>query len=651
MRYNMVNNSQSRCVGISFYTKGAFFMRKKQFKAESKRLLDLMVNSIYTHKEIFLREIISNASDAIDKLCYLSLTDDKVGLKREDFAITIRPDQEARTLTVSDNGIGMNDTDLEQNLGVIASSGSYKFRREQSEDADTDIIGQFGVGFYAAFMVADHITVVTKKYGETQAWKWESSGAEGYTVTEAERDAVGTDIIMHIKEDGEEAGEFSRYLEDWTIKSLVKKYSDYIRFPIKMLLPHSVKKPDSPDDKPEYETVYEWETLNSMVPLWQRKKSEVTKEEYDEFYQQRFGEMAPPQSVISVSAEGAVTYKALLFLPSKVPNLYYTQDFKPGLQLYSAGVMIMDHCQELLPEYFSFVRGVVDSPDLSLNISRELLQHDRQLKIISSNLEKKIISELKKMLSDDRAGYEKFYENFGRALKVGVLNQFGEKRESLQELLLFYSSTEKKLVTLREYADRMPESQKYIYYAAGDTLEAIDSLPQTELLKERGTEILYCTDRADEFLADSLRTYDGKEFRSAVDGDLGLEDEPKPQESESDKECLAFIKETLGDRVDEVKASQKLKSHPVCMTSGDGLTFEMEKYFQAVQPELSMKAKRILEVNVAHPAFLKLESVRATDPELAKKYAEVLYNQALLIAGLPLADPSGYTDLVCSLWS
>ena len=628
-------------------------MRKKQFKAESKRLLDLMVNSIYTHKEIFLREIISNASDAIDKLCYLSLTDDKVGLNRGDFAITISIDKDARTLTVSDNGIGMSADELENNLGVIASSGSFKFRQEQGEEAagDTDIIGQFGVGFYSAFMVADHITVVTKKYGEEQAWKWESAGAEGYTITEAERDAVGTDIIMHMKDDGEEPGEFSRYLEDWTIKSLVKKYSDYIRFPIKMLLPHSVKKPDSPEDKPEYETVYEWETLNSMVPLWQRKKSEVTKEEYDEFYQQRFGEMAPPQSVISVSAEGAVTYKALLFIPSKVPNLYYTQDFKPGLQLYSAGVMIMDHCEELLPEYFSFVRGVVDSPDLSLNISRELLQHDRQLKVISNNLEKKIRSELERMLKDDREGYEKFYRSFGRQLKLSALNNYGAMKEKLQDLLLFYSSTEKKLTTLREYVDRMPESQKYIYYAAGDTVAAIDSLPQTELLKERGMEILYCTDRADEFLADSLRTYDGKEFRSAVDGDLGLEDEPKPQESESDKECLAFIKETLGDRVDEVKASQKLKSHPVCMTSGEGLTFEMEKYFQAVQPELSMKAKRILEVNVTHPAFLKLESVRATDPELAKKYAEVLYNQALLIAGLPLADPSGYTDLVCSLWS
>ena len=627
-------------------------MRKKQFKAESRRLLDLMINSIYTHKEIFLREILSNASDAIDKLCYLSLTDDKVGLNRGDFAITITVDKDARTLTVSDNGIGMSESELENNLGIIASSGSYKFRQEQGEDAqDTDIIGQFGVGFYSAFMVADHITVVTKKYGEEQAWRWESSGAEGYTITETERDAVGTDIIMHIKPDGEEPEEFSRYLQDWTIKSLVKKYSDYIRFPIRMLLPHSVKKPDSPDDKPEYETVYEWETLNSMVPLWQRKKSEVKQEEYDEFYQQRFGEMAPPQRVISVSAEGAVTYKALLFIPSRVPNLYYTQDFKPGLQLYSAGVMIMDHCEELLPEYLSFVRGVVDSPDLSLNISRELLQHDRQLKVISSNLEKKVLAELKKLLAEDRAAYEKFYENFGRALKVGVLNQFGDKRDSLQELLLFYSSTEKKPVTLREYVDRMPEGQKYIYYAAGDTVESIDSLPQTELLKERSMEILYCTDRADEFLADSLHAYDGKEFRSAVDGDLGLEDEPKPQESESDKECLAFIKETLGDLVDEVKASQKLKTHPVCMTSGEGLTFEMEKYFKAVQPELNMKAKRILEVNVTHPAFLKLESVRATDPELAKKYAQVLYNQALLIAGLPIADPSGYTDLVCSLWS
>lgn len=627
-------------------------MRKKQFKAESKRLLDLMINSIYTHKEIFLREIISNASDAIDKLCYLSLTDDKVGLKRDDFAITLTVDKETGTLTVSDNGIGMSSDELENNLGVIASSGSFKFRQEQGEDAaETDIIGQFGVGFYSAFMVADHITVLTKKYGEEQAWKWDSAGVDGYTVTEAEKETVGTDIIMHIKPDGEESGEFSQYLQEWTLRGLVKKYSDYIRFPVRMQMPHSQKKEDSPEDKPEYETVYAWETLNSMVPLWQRKKSEVSKEEYDKFYQERFMEMAPPQSVIAVSTEGTVTYKALLFIPSKVPNLYYTEDFKPGLQLYSAGVMIMDHCEELLPDCFSFVRGVVDSPDLSLNISRELLQHDRQLKIISGNLEKKIVAELKKMLADDRAGYETFYQNFGRALKVGVLNNYGEKKEQLQDLLLFYSSTEKKLVSLREYVDRMPEEQKYIYYASGDSVESIDHLPQTELLQERKMEILYCTDRADEFLTNALMNYDGKEFRSAVDGDLGLQDEKKVEESESDKVCFAFVKETLGERIDEVRASQKLKTHPVCLTSGEGMTFEMEKYFNAVQPELGMKAKRILELNVTHPAFVKLETTRLTDPEQAKKYVEVLYNQALLIAGLPLADPSGYTDLVCSLWS
>ena len=629
-------------------------MMKKEFKAESKRLLDLMINSIYTHKEIFLREIISNASDAIDKLCYLSLTDDKVGIKRDEFEIKLILDKENRLLTVSDNGIGMSQEELENNLGVIASSGSLKFRQqvEGDESADTDIIGQFGVGFYSAFMVADEITVITRKYGEEQGWKWQSSGVEGYTVEPCDKETVGTDVIMHIKPDTEEEkDEYSQYLREYPLYKLVKKYSDYIRFPIRMRMPHPKLKEGCPEDKPEYEEVFEWETLNSMVPLWQRKKTDVTQEEYNEFYQQRFADTEPPLSVITVSAEGAVTYKALLFIPEKAPLRYYSEEFEGGLQLYSAGVMIMDKCKELLPECFNFVRGVVESPDLNLNISRELLQHDRQLKIISANLEKKIIAELKKMLSDDREGYEKFYENFGRALKVGVLNQYGEKRENLQELLLFYSSTEKKLVTLREYVERMPEGQKYIYYAAGDTVEAIDSLPQTELLKERSMEILYCTDRADEFLADSLRQYDGKEFRSAVDGELGLEDAPKTQESDSDRECLAFIKETLGDRVDEVKASGKLKTHPVCMTSGEGLTFEMEKYFKAVQPELQMKAKRILEVNVAHPAFLKLESVRAADPELAKKYAEVLYNQALLIAGLPIADPSGYTDLVCSLWS
>ena len=630
-------------------------MAKKQFKAESKRLLDLMINSIYTHKEIFLREIISNASDAIDKLCYVALTDDKVGMNRSDFAITVSVDKENRTLTVSDNGIGMSREELENNLGVIASSGSYKFRQETEEkdkkDADIDIIGQFGVGFYSAFMVADSITVRTKKYGSEQAYEWQSSGADGYTITECDKEAVGTDVIMHIKPDTDEE-KYSEYLESYRLHALVKKYSDYIRYPIRMLLPEQKVKEGSDPEKPEYETVEEMKTVNSMVPLWQRKKSDVTEEEYNKFYSELTHEFDKPQRTITVSAEGSVTYKALLFVPSSRPFNFYTEGYEKGLQLYSAGVLIMDKCDSLLPDYLRFVRGVVDSPDLSLNISRELLQHDRQLKVIGQNLEKKVRADLEKFLKDDREGYEKFYANFGRQLGFGIVSDGGETRkDSLKELLMFYSSTEKKLTTLREYVDRMPESQKYIYYAAGDTVAAIDSLPQTELLKERGMEILYCTDRADEFLADSLRTYDGKEFRSAVDGDLGLEDEPKPQESESDKECLAFIKETLGDRVDEVKASQKLKSHPVCMTSGEGLTFEMEKYFQAVQPELSMKAKRILEVNVTHPAFLKLESVRATDPELAKKYAEVLYNQALLIAGLPLADPSGYTDLVCSLWS
>ncbi len=627
-------------------------MEKREFKAESKRLLDLMINSIYTHKEIFLREIISNASDAIDKLCYLSLTDDKVGLKRDDFAIILTLDKENRTLTVSDNGIGMSEEELENNLGVIANSGSLKFRQEMGEDAqsETDIIGQFGVGFYSAFMVADHITVITKKYGEEQAWRWESSGVDGYTVEPCEKESVGTDIIMHIKEDGEEKNEYSQYLREYPLYKLVKKYSDYIRFPIKMLMPHPVKKEGTPDDKPEYEEVFEYEVLNSMVPLWQRKKSEVKKEEYDEFYRQRFGEMAPPQSVITVSAEGAVTYKALLFIPSKAPGMYGTDEFQPGLQLYSAGVMIMDKCADLLPDEFNFVRGVVESPDLSLNISRELLQHDRQLKIISANLTKKIKAELERMLKDEREEYEKFYRNFGRQLKICAMDNYGAKKDQLQDLLLFYSSTEKKLVTLNEYVERMKPEQKYIYFVPGDSVEAIDRMPQTELLKDHDMEILYFTDRADEFIADMFRNYKDKPFRSAVDGDLDLPGEEKKDETEAYKEGFAFIKEALGDKVTEVKASTRLKTHPVCLSSGEGITFEMEKYFTAVQPELGMKAKRILEINVDHPAFVTFETTRIIDPERAKKYAQVLYNQALLIAGLPIDDPSGYTDLLCSLW-
>ena len=628
-------------------------MRKKQFKAESKRLLDLMINSIYTHKEIFLREIISNASDAIDKLCYLSLTDDQVGLNRSDFRIILSVDKENRTLTVSDNGIGMDEGELENNLGVIANSGSFQFKGglEGKETPDTDIIGQFGVGFYSAFMVADQITVVTKKYGSDQAYRWQSAGVDGYTVEPCEKDTVGTDVIMHIKPDPEEEkDEYSQYLEEYTLRRLVKKYSDYIRFPIRMLTTHSKRKEGSPDDKPAYEQVSEWETLNSMVPLWQRKKSEVTKEEYDKFYQERFGEFAPPQSVITVSVEGAVTYKALLFIPSRMPNQYFTEDFKPGLQLYSSGVMIMDHCADLLPEYFNFVRGVVDSPDLSLNISRELLQHDRQLKVIAANLEKKIKAELLRMLKDEREDYEKIYRSYGRQLKLSALNNYGMNKEKVQDLLLFYSSRDKKLVTLDEYVDRMPESQKFIYYATGENVDAIDHLPQTELVKEHDYEMLYFTDNADSFIPDLFGQYRDKPFRSVVDGELELEDERKPEESDTYKDDFAFIKETLGEQVTEVKASTKLKTHPVCLSSGEGLTFEMEKYFAAVQPELGMKAKRILEINVDHPAFVTLRTARITDPDKAKKYVQILYHQACLIAGLPISDPSGYTDLLCSLW-
>ena len=628
-------------------------MSKKEFKAESKRLLDMMINSIYTHKEIFLREIISNASDAIDKLCYLSLTDDKVGLKREDFQITLTIDKENRTLTVSDNGIGMDESDLENNLGVIANSGSLQFKGELEgkETTDTDIIGQFGVGFYSAFMVADEITVITKKYGCDQAYRWQSTGVDGYTIEPCEKDTVGTDIIMHIKPDSEEEkDEYSQYLREYPLYKLVKKYSDYIRFPIRMLMPHPKLKEGCPEDKPEYEEEFVYETLNSMVPLWQRKKSEVTKEEYDKFYQERFGEMAPPQSVITASVEGAVTYKALLFIPSRMPNQYFTEDFKPGLQLYSSGVMIMDHCADLLPEYFNFVRGVVDSPDLSLNISRELLQHDRQLKVIAANLEKKIKAELLRMLKDERESYETIYRSYGRQLKLCALDNYGANKEKVQDLLLFYSSKEKKLVTLDEYVDRMPESQKFIYYATGESVDAIDHLPQTELVKEHDYEMLYFTDNTDGFIPDMFGKYRDKPFRSVVDGELELDDEKKPDETEHYKEAFTFIKEALGDKVTEVKASTKLKTHPVCLSSGEGITFEMEKYFTAVQPDLNMKAKRILEVNVDHPAFLAFETARIVEPERAKKYAQILYNQACLIAGLPIDDPSAYTDLLCSLW-
>ena len=625
-------------------------MAKKQFKAESKRLLDLMVNSIYTHKEIFLREIISNASDACDKLCYLSLTDNSVGMDRKDFAISLAVDKAQRTLTVSDNGIGMDKEDLEKNLGVIASSGSFQFKKDLGEDAQgTDVIGQFGVGFYSAFMVADSITVITRKFGSDTAYKWGSSGADGYTITECDKAAVGTDVIMHIKEDKEDEN-YSEFLEPWRITELVHKYSDYIRFPIRMAVNKTRKVEDSPEDKPAYETYTEVETLNSMVPIWQRSKSEVTDEEYAKFYRDKFHDFAEPQRTISVSVEGAVTYKALLFIPGATPYNYYTNDYEKGLQLYSSGVLIMDNCADLLGDHFRFIRGVVDSPDLSLNISRELLQHDRQLKVIAANLEKKIKAELTKMLRNDRDAYETFFKNFGRQLKYGVVADYGIHKDALQDLLMFHSSTEKKPVTLEEYVGRMQEDQKYIFYAAGETVEKVDRLPQTEGLRDKGVEILYFTEEADEFCAQIIHTYQDKEFRSVLDQEIEEGDEKKAQEAaDAHKATFDFVKDTLGEEISQVKASARLKSHPVCLTAGEGLSFEMEKYFRTVQPESTLKAERILELNVEHPAFRALESAVTEDPEKAKKYARLLYAQALLIAGLPIDDPSGYTDLVCEL--
>ncbi len=629
-------------------------MEKREFRAESKQLLELMIHSIYTHREIFLREIISNASDAIDKLCRIRLAEGGEGLDRGAFEIRLTLDKEARTLTVSDNGIGMDDAELAENLGVIAASGSRAFREtmagaEPPEEGGAELIGQFGVGFYSAFMVSDRITVITRKYGDESGWRWESDGVEGYTIEPADRAEPGTDVIMHIRPDGEEKDEFDRYLREYTIYKLVKKYSDYIRFPIRMLMPQPKLKEGSDPENPAFEEIFELETFNSMVPLWQRRKGEVTREEYDAFFQEHFQEPEPPRSVITVAAEGAVTYKALLYIPARAPGKYGTDDYRPGLELYASGVLVMDRCEDLLPEEYDFVRGVVESPDLSLNISRELLQHDRQLKLIAGNIERKVKGELTRMLREDRPGYEELWKSFGRHLKICALDNYGAKKEALQDLLLFWSSESKRLVTLAEYADRMPPEQKYIYYAAGNTLEGIDRMPQTEVLKERGTEILYFTDRTDEIVSDMFRDYRGKPFRSAVDGEPDPED-AAGDETEAYHEAFGFIKECLGDRVTEVRASARLRSHPVCLSSGKGITFDMEKYFAAVKPELGMKAKRILEINVDHPAFLAFENARIVAPEKAKKLAEIYYNQALMIAGLPVEDPSGYTDLLCSLW-
>ena len=628
-------------------------MAKKQFKAESKRLLDLMINSIYTHQEIFLREMISNASDAIDKLAYLALTDEKVGLNRSDFAIELKADEAARTLTVSDNGIGMDRDEMENNLGTICKSGSLQFKKDMEKAEDIDIIGQFGVGFYSAFMVAEQVTVISKKYGADEAWKWTSSGADGYTIEPAERSAAGTDVILTLKADTEDE-KYSRFLKSWELQQLVKKYSDYIRYPIKMEMEKSRLKEETKDsDKPEYETYTEIETLNSMVPIWQKNKKDVTEEEYNNFYREKFYDFEEPVAVIHASVEGAVTYKALLYIPSKAPYDFYTKEFKKGLQLYSSGVMIMEHCEDLLPDCFRFVRGVVDSQDLSLNISREMLQHDRQLKFIANNLEKKIKTELAKLMESDREKYEKFYTAFGAQLKYGALSDYGAKKELLQDLLLYWSSKEDKLVSLKEYVAAMPEEQKYIYFANGEDKAHLAQLPQLEQLKNKGYDVLFMTDEVDGFLPQTLGKYDEKEFRNITQDDLGLasEDEKKAAEEQAEKakSTLDFIKETLGDAVKEVRLSQNLGSHPVCVVPAEGMTFEMEKYFKRLNPEMGMKAERVLELNGEHPVFAKLQIAVAQEPEKAKKMVKILYAQALLMANLPLENASEYTDLVCEL--
>ena len=638
-------------------------MAKKQFKAESKRLLDLMINSIYTHKEIFLRELVSNASDALDKLAYRALTDDKVGVDRSELKITLTPDQIARTLTISDNGIGMTREELESNLGTIARSGSLQFKQDMAaaegdKPSDVDIIGQFGVGFYSAFMVADKVTVTSRAYGADEAWQWESTGADGYTLTQCGKDTVGTDIVLHIKANTDD-DKYDEYLEQYRLAELIKKYSDYVHYPIVMLMHKSRQKPrpeDAGDDyKPEWEDYDEWETLNSMVPLWQRPKSEVKPEEYNQFYKEKYDDWEDPLSVIHVSAEGAVEYKAMLYIPAHAPFDFHTRDYQKGLQLYSSGVLIMDKCADLLPDHFRFVKGVVDSQDFSLNISREMLQHTRQLKVIAGNLEKKIKAELLRLQKDEREKYETFWKAFGTQIKVGVVSDYGVHKELLKDLLLFFSSKEGKLTSLAEYKARMPEEQKYIYYACGEDAAQLDKLPQAERIRDKGYEILYLTDEPDQFVVDALGAVDDVPFKSVDDDDaLPETDEEKAaleKKAEESKPVLDFLKETLGDQIKEARVSKILRSGAVCLTADGPITLEMEKYFQRVDPEnaKNMKAQRVLELNPDSPAFAALQQAVETDRDKAAKYAKLLYAQAQLIAGIPLEDPAGYTELVCSL--
>ena len=635
-------------------------MAKKQFKAESKRLLDLMINSIYTNKEIFLRELISNASDAEDKLAYKALTDDQVPVDRSQLKITIVPDKEKRTLTISDNGVGMTKEELENNLGTIAHSGSLQFKQEMDQEhkgEDIDVIGQFGVGFYSAFMVADAVTVISKAYGSDEAFMWQSDGADGYTITPCEKDAPGSDIIMHIKPNADEEN-YDQYLETYKLQELIKKYSDYIRYPIVMEVEDYRQKPkpeDAGDDyKPEWETVKEWKTINSMVPLWQRPKAKVTDEEYNSFYKEKFMDWQDPLAVIHTSAEGAVTYKALLYIPQKAPYDFYTREYQKGLQLYSSGVMIMDKCADLLPDYFRFVKGVVDSPDFSLNISREILQHDRQLKVIANALEKKIKGELEKMQKDDPEKYEKFWAAFGSQIKYGVVADYGMNKEKLKDLLLFWSSKEGKNTTLAAYKDRMSEDQPYYYYACGESVEKIAKLPQVERILDKGYEILYCTEDVDDFVMQALGEIDGKKFMSATAEDaLPQTDEEKKQaeeKAEAGKPVLEAVKNVLGDQVKEVRISKILKSGACCLSADGPVSLEMERYMRKLEGGEHMKAQRVLELNADSAPYAALKkAVDAGDQATVEKYSKLLYGQALLLADLPLEDPAGYAELVCSL--
>lgn len=624
-------------------------MQKKEFKAESKRLMDLMINSIYTQKEIFLRELISNASDAIDKLYYKALTDSEINFNREDFFIRLTADKENRQLTLADTGIGMSKEELENNLGTIAKSGSFDFKKQAEANSEIDIIGQFGVGFYSSFMVSEKVTVISKKYGSDTAYKWESDGSDGYTVSEAEKDAPGTEIILKIKQNTEDE-DYDEYLEEYRLRSLVKKYSDFIRYPIKMLVSKSRLKEGS---EKEYESYTEDETLNSMVPIWRKNKSELTKDDYIKFYTDKHYGFDEPLKYVHINAEGTVSYRAILYIPKSAPFDFYTKDFQRGLELYSSGVMIMNKCADLLPDYFGFVQGLVDSENLSLNISRELLQHDRQLQFIAKKLKDKIKSELETMLREQREDYEQFYNSFGRTLKYGIYSGYGSNKEILQDLLMFRSSKEKKLVTFAEYVSRMAEGQKYIYYASGENADKIAKLPQAEVITDKGYEILFFTDDVDEFAVKMMQSYQEKEFKSISDADLGIEDTESSKDKEKEtenKELFAAIKDILKDKVKDVKASYRLKSHPVCLSTQGGLSIEMEKVLKTM-PNAGdqINAEKVLEINESHEIMTALKAAFQTDKEKLALYANLLYNQALLIEGLPVSDPVDFSNDICKL--